>query len=306
MNRRLPSLLLVALIAALAALPGCQGEEPVNNPRLAARYFHDAPPGWRVEVWVNGQPAGVTDGSDQSRRADITHFVVHGDNVVRIVADRIADAATTRPADAPVAPAPPRPFKFELTRATGPKPENFEHVGQVDEPRPAGDHIERELKFQAVVPLRWTWQAADDVGELTEADRQAIVGWIAELADALQAKDAAKVKARVEATPNFWPELVPLMPGQERPWPKTDINKMLDYLFAFTDYTVTAAPADEVQLLAGSKVVRVAAGGGRPLLNAGHGPDWHPPEGQENPAWKADSLLFIRVHDGWQPMLSTP
>jgi hypothetical protein len=134
-------------------------------------------PGWSAVVTVNGLPALNARGGGGERPASV--MVRDGENIVRIVTDRQDWAAA--------------PLVIQLCAYDSPDSAHpaSTPVAVTLEPSRC-DHYEREFTFDAHVPIRWTWQDADAVGEISESDRTAILAQVNGVYNAIRSHDWAR------------------------------------------------------------------------------------------------------------------
>jgi hypothetical protein len=175
---------------ALVLVAGCK--QRAGAPDLPTGYsVARENPLWESVVWINGQPARRFEGTS-SGLWDITQFVIQGENTIRV-------EATWNP----------RPPLGSQLRA----PCNLKLVGVIlGEQRPsytelknltaegddAGDTIKSQHIFSATVPLRWIWQDADELGELSPADKSQVLALYEKLAASYRAKDLVAASALLD------------------------------------------------------------------------------------------------------------
>lgn len=271
-----------------------------KTPRLPHRYgFNRESASWNPEVWINGQPALRLEGHGSILFWDSTHFVMDGENEVRISAVRSKTIGRGFESMPPG-------FSFsEQTRAE----DRIEHkeMHRFTIPNETGSELINEsFTFTASVPLRWKWQNADDLGDLSAQDRTDILALFHQLADAIRRYDAKQVRSLFAD----WQEgPSPRVQGEDvelsDPW---DTN--MDLL---RGNPVFVTADSELQFILGSKVVMLFCPG---IEERFGGPDERPlvsservvPVGINEPPgtkWEKQretilqQLQFIRLNGRW-------
>jgi len=148
-----------------------------------------------------------------------------------------------------------------LRTGAGINPQGLTAIFRLPIPRPSleleqapSDNLsvlnQRDFEFTASVPVRWRWQDADDIGDLTPADREAILAAIAELGDAYARRDWQAVKSLCVT---WWH-------SKQAPRGMLDVSAIFDRITRvvqrYEDYTVLVAPPETIRFDAGSKVVQ--------------------------------------------------
>lgn len=175
---------LACLAAAALAVDGqplcvaSAGDSCNHAMRYAVNIVHS---GWIVEVDVNDQPA--VRAGETSSLWDVTSFVVDGSNEVRLSATR--DPRVRMPSTR---------CEIVILRCSGIPDRKMETLGGIKAAR-LGEQaeVEARISFTADVPFQWTWQDADDLIELGDADRVAIAQIVNDIADRWRKRDARAV-----------------------------------------------------------------------------------------------------------------
>jgi len=285
--------LLTLMMIGLAA--GCGAKDSSDTPSMDVWYiFNVACSNWRVEAEINGQPI-ITEREGISTLQGITTFVVDGRNTIHVTADRLDPDYAFRDCDIRVGRS---PWDAESE-------EDYESLGRLyDDGSSDQDHFETTFEFTADIPFRWTWQDADDLGELRAEDRKAILEKFGHIADAHRAKDWETLKSSQVFA---WDTDVP-PPGVMCP-PDLAIHELMKeegristVIGNYEDYTVKVAPADSIRFAAGSKIVRIFVEEGD-LIYAGHSEDFEAPHGEVvYSLGPGSSMYFIRQKGSWHWM----
>lgn len=199
-------------------------------------------PAWNPEVWVNGQPVLRFEGN-ASGIWDITQFVTDGENEVRIDAVR-------NPVDV-FGPKHRGECSLKLMRYKRIRDAQTE-LASLKEPR-GSDRNELTLthRLTASVPLRWRWQDADDLVELSQSDRDAMIDVFHRFAEAYKAFDADAICALcITGYPGNRP---PLLGGEGHTQNLRQAIKSNIEILRNCELIVT--PDEEIRFAAGTKVV---------------------------------------------------
>ena len=246
---RIAQLLCLALILSAVCAAGCGKKQRAAPPDVKTRYqFNVAGQHWRVKLTINHQPAYTVEG--WSAIADVTHFVVDGKNMVRIEAERMQHGLpeTFRKCD----------IRFVSMPAGASGPAQPKTIGGIyDDGSSNKARLEGTFEFKASVPARWTWQDADDIGQLTDADKQEILAVVSQVAAAYRRKDWKAVRSMPLG---MWPGGQGTGLGPGPPDAEARAEKFFKKIFAHPDYTVEVAAAEDIRFAAGSKLVQISAG----------------------------------------------
>ena len=282
----------VLLLIVLMLLNGSSCGKGRHAAKFEANYrFMVCHQGWRVKLWVNGQPVEFVNGLAVSY--DMTPFVINGPNTVRIKADRLQGEG----------PAFSRACEIRLDRwpINATDPNQVEMLGGIDDDGSAKrDSFETTVEFRADVPIRWGWQDADDINALTDADRDAIWKIVKQYADTLKSRDRKALDSLLSAR-------VPLHPGkavlQDR------VMTAFEEVCKYEDYTVTIVPRDKARFTVGSKVVTVFDDEKEPfraeaddpeLLHAGHALEHEDASGEPVYDLSVERMLFVKMRGKWR------
>jgi hypothetical protein len=240
--------------------------------------------GWEVELFLNGQPAaGGADYHDL-----VTTCVIDGRNTVRIVA---------RPTPGKLAPTPCLvQFAKVPLGAAWDKGQVLRTLNDDDTP---DQPVSTDFEFTARVPFRWVWQDAQDVGELTDEDKQQIFAIMHRLEELFRQRDWRGVKRLcagsvagaesgmiIDKTGNTCWDLFEKM--------ETDIS-------GYGDYAVFALKQDDVALATGSKIVRLhpKRSEDKHLIVAGHALEHEAHVGEMTARLFFDEMRFVRIDNQW-------
>jgi len=201
-----------------------------------------------------------------------------------------------------------------LKTGVGINPQGLTIIFRLPIPRPSleqtpSDNLsvlnQRDFEFTASVPVRWRWQDADDIGDLTPADREAILAAIAKLGDAYTRRDWQAVKSLCIT---WWH-------GKQAPRGMLDVPAIFDQITGevqrYDDYTVAVASPETVHFETGSKVVQAFVEKGH-IIYAGHS---KASEERTSTPLAFDPVIrtgddgemhFMKLDGRWRPVLSFP
>jgi hypothetical protein len=270
-------LVIAALVILGLASPGCRksgGTAPQTaSASVSTLYRLAAPFGeWEIEVWINGEPAfydsGIGGRQDYggSGLMDVTPFVVKGHNFVRMTARRTeasresANCTITLGQESWDFSSKSRYFStvggiFQLEGR--PVFGESEYKGSAT---PSGEvatwptRYTASFEVTAEVPLRWTWQDAEDIGTLSDEDR---AGILTEFEKFVSACRSAKPGESRKVFTNWFP-------GTKAPdcplYYKVDAQAMAEAeksIVSHADYEVAVPRREDLRFRTGQKIVQL-------------------------------------------------
>lgn len=264
MRNNIILLVLIELFCSVL-LPGCGQEESDSNAktnyldRIDTRYYLEMESFHYVGVllYLNDQPVYLTN-KGISGRIPVFNFVIDGNNKARITAKVIpSDTAAS----------------FSLGISVGlsklliiDKEKEVYDKAMIDrlyEPKAdPNSTYQKEFYFDAEMPVRWTWQGAQEISEFEEVDRKDILKLINDIADLHRQKDYEKIDAlRI----HFHPEGYTLGPDVHQ-----FIKKAFKDVTSHSKYNVTVAPPEKIKFYRGTKIILVCPDGPDRVISAGY------------------------------------
>lgn len=234
---------LVAVIAVLGSLPcawfGFQYCKKTQQVREHYQ-FDVSSTGWDTEIVLNGQP--VAGGG--CYWDFLTPYVIDGKNTVRIIARPVGDMADRGSCSVKF-------YKVQWDRTPG---ETVLHESSSDDA--PGKPLQADFEFTASVPVRWLWQDADDLAELTDEDRSQIFGIYEQVKEAFRRKDWRGLRQLCSPASRglFATEL---RVGKDGAAVWDMLEKLGTEVSGYDDYSVSALLPEDIGVEHGSKIVRI-------------------------------------------------
>ena len=305
-SRKHVVLLLAALFVVFMVFWSRTSVDEAGAPDMQVTYgFARETPWWNLDLWINDQPALHMEDNSAGLWM-ITEFVVDGRNTVRISAHRNPNMVfgTDDRGECSL-----KLIKEKHTRDFT-SYDGFYHMHEPDGSEK--ELLQDEFGFDASVPIRWRWQDADDIDNLSEQDRTDILDMFRRLVTAYKSYDKDVI------IPLFspWWYSRPTLAGNDLP--PGDIH---EYCKTATDlvrgYELFVAPEEEIVLVAGTKIVMMYRPGTELQFSGHHrraliSVDREFPVATNQPEgtrWEVhreaifDVLYFIKTNGQWEMML---
>ncbi|MBN1153091.1 MAG: hypothetical protein JXA58_07765 [Dehalococcoidia bacterium] len=163
-------------ICALAV--GCVGaKEPLARMPDGYTLVYNIPASVVASVWINGEPVAEIVGQLSGSR-DVTNLIASGTNKIDVRLRRTDGGSGDG-------------LQVNIVRCSfADRTEDTETVMAIGDPE-WNEQLACKVasEFVGDMPLKWIWEGADRIGELTDKDRQAIESALRDLAKSVDAKD---------------------------------------------------------------------------------------------------------------------
>lgn len=173
----------------------------------------------------------------------VTQFLTNGPNTVRVVWRNVKES--------------PYGLRVALVRR-GPEPDPERAVFEFDAPADDTIGVEREKTFNVDVdvPYKWIWERAARAGEITERDREKILGIVGRLYRTLADRD---VRGNLRISRHELWEMG-LAKHADRDWFYDKMKAVLEANFKDEDWGMKPLDLRQVELTAYSRLIRVTNG----------------------------------------------
>lgn len=264
-------LILTIIICAICQL-GCAEAPTQISQHYNIRY---KTVGWKIDVLLNGVP--VLSRDKGGGQLPISNLITNGTNSVEIKAQQLERIA--------------EPLKMVVVAVSNTASRHeLEVVDCSASPsRTETVTIHKKFEFNAQIPVRWLWESAENVKDLSTGDTNSIVLLVVGLGQSLKNKDIESHN-RLRAA---YIEDIVKSERLEKNQVESSMAQMLNGFFGAGSYSVQVRPASQLNIVTLGRITRVSAIEAWPE-------DWLIRLDADGKQFTYRDLLFSRVDGKWR------